>query len=194
MNFVSDRDVKGFFNGNASAILIVNGILGILFSMIPLNNQWPFFLLIFAIITCIQLIISWRWWKNGMEIVRYRSLTAYMMTMSSLCIFAVFPIFRITFGSTLFWMLMTLYFAVMAAGLWQREVIFRAWKRPHKSAIAKASFLIFGVIFIAAVLGGSAFERMAESTGAFYVGIISYLLALLMLLIAPALLKKPIKK
>ncbi|WP_282155944.1 hypothetical protein [Cytobacillus gottheilii] len=188
-----ERTAKKFFDGNGMYLLGSNLLMGTILSLIPSGSLNIF--LLFMLITAIETVIAWTWWKKDMEIVRFNSLTAFLLV-ATLGLFAVFPLFRLTEGVP-FWLILIAYLLVVAYALYRKEVIFQAFYNPKKSKLYLGVMLVL-VIFL--IVGAFSFRygqemvilaSMNDHSGAFFVATFAYLLGLLLTFVSTALLKKP---
>lgn len=170
-----------------------NLLWAILASLVPTGSMRVF--LLFISITIIETLITWKWWKQGVEIVRFNSLTSFLL-LSTMGLFWIFPILRVTQGF-LFWLLLAVYLIVVFIALYRRELIFQAFHNPRES---KLIYGILGVFFIFLIVGAFSFRNGQEMVilaslndhqGLLYVAGFTYALGLFMTFISTALLKKP---
>ncbi|MGI8386737.1 hypothetical protein [Robertmurraya sp. P23] len=188
-----ERTAKNFFDGNGLALLGSNLLMGTLLNLVPRWSLSVF--LFFMVITLIETVIAWVWWKKGMEIVRFNSLTAFLL-LATIGLFGVFPLFRMIQG-ILFWLVLIIYLLVAFYALYRKELIFQAFHNPRES---KLIYGIFGVFFVFLILGAFSFRNGQEMVilaslndhqGALYVAGFAYALGLFFTFISTALLKKP---
>jgi hypothetical protein len=189
-----DRDFKNFIVGNAFALLGTNLLMGTLSSLVPAGSLNIF--LLFMAITLVEIMIAWVWWKNGMELVRFNSLTAFLLCIT-VGLFMVVPLLRITWSMPLFWIVLAAYILMIFYALIKKEVIFQAFYKPGNSRIAKGTVIVL-IFFL--VLGAFSFRygqemvilaSMNDQQGALYVSSFTYGLGLLLTFVSTALLKKP---
>lgn len=190
-----ERNFKIFISdSNALYLLISNLLFGVLLSLIPTGSLTIF--LLFMLITVLEMVLAWVWWRKDMEIIRYNSLTAFLLLVT-MGLFAVMPLLRIMSGTILFWSALVIYLIVLLYSLAKKEMIFRAFDKPGKSKIAKGT-----VIFVLAllILGAFSFRygqemvimaSLNDQQGALYVSAFAYVIGLLMTFVSTALLKKP---
>jgi hypothetical protein len=187
------RTAKNFFDGNGMYLLGSNLLMGTLLSLVPTGSLNIF--LFFMLITAIETVIAWIWWKRDMEIVRFNSLTAFFLV-ATLGLFCVFPLFRLIDGMV-FWLILSAYLLVLLYALYRKEVIFQAFHKPGQSKL----FLgIVFILFVFIVVGALSYRNgqemvilsnMNDSQGAFFVAVFTYFLGLFMTFVSTALLKKP---
>lgn len=189
-----NRNFKNFIVGNAFALIVSNLLFGILFSLVPSGSLNIF--LLFMAITLFEAVIAWLWWKNGMEIVRFNSLTAFLLCIT-MGLFMVFPLLRITKGMPLFWIILSVYLLIVIYSLIKKEIIFQAFHKPGNSRIAKGTVIVL-ILFL--ILGAFSFRygqemiimaSLNDQQGALYVSGVTYGLGLLITFVSTALLKKP---
>lgn len=188
------RNFKNFIVGNAFALIGSNLLFGILFSLVPSGSLNIF--LLFMAVTLFEVVIAWLWWKKGMELVRFNSLTAFLLCIT-MGFFMVFPLFRITHGILFFWIVLFVYLLIVIYSLIKKEIIFQAFHKPGKSKIANGTVIVL-VLFL--ILGAFSFRygqemiimaNLNDQQGALYVSAITYGLGLLITFVSTALLKKP---
>lgn len=189
------RSFKNFLNSNAVALIVLNPMFGFLFSAVPPSSEWFIIFLFFMAITLAELSISYVWWKRGMELTRYNSLTAFLMMLTPLGFFPVFPLLRLTVEVPMFWVFLIIYLLVLFYALFKRELMFQAFHKPSHSRIAKGTFVILLILIIlgaiAAISFGPLYESGNDQIGTMVVSGISYVIGLLMTFVSTALLKKP---
>lgn len=189
-----DRNFKDFIVGNAFGLIGSNLLMGTLSSLVPSVSLNIF--LLFMAITLVETVIAWIWWRRGMELVRYNSLTAFLLCMT-VGLFMVFPLLRITHGIPLFWVTFAVYALMILYALIKRETIFQAFHKPANSRIAKGTVIVL-ILFL--LLGALSFRHgqemvilasMNDQQGALFVSSFTYSLGLLVTFVSTALLKKP---
>lgn len=188
------RNFKIFISdSNALYLLISNLLFGVLLSLIPAGSLTTF--LLFMLITLLEMGLTWVWWKKDMEMIRYNSLTAFLLLMT-MGVFAVTPLFRVMNGTFLFWSVLAIYLIVLLYSLVKKEIIFQAFDKPGKSKIAKGTVIFVLVLLI---LGAFSFRygqemvimaSLNDQQGALYVSAFAYVIGLLMTFVSTSLLKK----
>jgi hypothetical protein len=188
-----ERTAKNFFNGNGMYLLGSGLLWSTLMSLMP---KWSLNLFVlFISVTLVEVAIAWVWWKQGVEIVRFNSLTAFLQ-LETMAVFWIFPILRITQGIW-FLGLIVLYLIVFVYALYRKELIFQAFDNPRES---KLIYGIVAVFFVFLVLGTFSFRRgqemvilasMDDNQGLWYVSGFAYALALFIVFLSTSLLKKP---
>lgn len=139
--------------------------------------------------------LSWVWWKNNMELIRYNSLTAFLLIIT-MGFFAVMPLFRILSDTILFFLALAMYVLVLVYALYKREMIFQAFDKPEKSKLAKAIVVLVLVLLVLGALSFRYGQEMAilvllnDYQGAFYVSSFAFIIGLLMTFVSTSLLKK----
>lgn len=123
---MAERTARKFFDGNGMYLLGSNLLMGTLLSLVPFGSLKVFIL--FMIITLIETVIAWVWWKRGIEIIRFNSLTAFLLCVT-MGFFMVFPLFRMMQG-ILFSLGMIAYLFVAIYALYRKELIFQAFHKP----------------------------------------------------------------
>jgi hypothetical protein len=188
-----ERTAKNFFDGNGMYLLGSNLLWALLASLVPTWSMTVF--LMFLSITIIETLIAWKWWKQGVEIVRFNSLTSFLL-LKTMGLFWIFPILRVAQGF-LFWLLLALYLLVAFIALYRRELIFQAFHNPSQSRLI---YGILAVFFLFLILGSFSFRNgqemvvlasLNDNQGLLYVAGFTYALGLFMTFISTALLKKP---
>ncbi|WP_218970445.1 hypothetical protein [Cytobacillus gottheilii] len=147
------------------------------------------------LVTAIEVTIAWIWWKKGMEIVRFNSLTAFLM-FSTFGVFLVFPLLRISNGM-FFWVVLAFYLFIAFYSLYKRELVFQAFHKPKGS---KLYISIIVILFIFLIVGALSFRygqemvilaMMNDHQGAFFISVFLYFIGLFVTFISTSLLKKP---
>nr|WP_295974893.1 hypothetical protein [uncultured Bacillus sp.] len=192
-----DKNLRNFktFIGSSNAVylLISNVLFGTLLSFVPSGSLITF--LIFILITAFEMSLSWVWWKNNMELIRYNSLTAFLLIIT-MGFFAVMPLFRILSDTILFFLALAMYVLVLVYALYKREMIFQAFDKPEKSKLAKAIVVLVLVLLVLGALSFRYGQEMAilvllnDYQGAFYVSSFAFIIGLLMTFVSTSLLKK----
>ncbi|MBP3039329.1 hypothetical protein J9303_07495 [Bacillaceae bacterium Marseille-Q3522] len=190
------KDLKTFFNGNVFAVIVLNVIMGTISSLIPSGSLAIF--LFAVVITVIEVIISWKWFKSIENKVRYNSLTAFLMLVTA-GFFTVLPLLRLTYGSILFLLVLPLYLCVFIYTISKRDKIFTAFDRPEKSRLAKGVFIFIAIIFLIGSLSawnGQELFLLAildDQQGTVFVSVIIYAIGLFFTFISSVMLKHPDK-
>ncbi|MFE8703874.1 hypothetical protein ACFYKX_25205 [Cytobacillus sp. FJAT-54145] len=189
-----ERNVKNFFDGNGMYLLGSNLLMGTLASLVP-TGSWSVFTL-YMLITLFQLGLSWIWWKSDMTLIRFNSLTAFLLCIT-MGLFFVVPLLRLTIGVLSFWLILAIYVCITFYALVRKELIFQAFHKPGKSKIAKGTVII---LFLLIILGGFTYANgqemvimanLDDNQGAFFISTFLYVLGLLITFVSTALLKKP---
>lgn len=183
-----------FFEGNALGLLISSVLFGFFGSAIP---DWSFgIFLLNLLITIFSLGLARYWHQSVKSTIRYNSLTSFMMLIT-MGFFLAEPIFRISFGTMVFWSFVLLYLLIIGYSLFKREMIFQAFHRPEKSKIAFGSYLFVIILIIISAFSFRngqeliIMQLLDENEGVFFFTFLMYLGGLFMSFLSFALLKKP---
>lgn len=171
-----------------------NLLFGTLLCLVPSGSLNVF--LFFMAVTLIELGITFVWWRKGMELVRFNSLTSFLLCIT-MGIFMVTPLFRIMLDTVLFMVILVVYLLLLLYALFKKEVIFQAFDKPGKSKIAKGTIIVLVVLIVLGALSFRYGQEMVimsnlnDQQGGLFVASFLYVLGLLITFVSTALLKKP---